>query len=532
MPHQLDDGKRPAVLVFCTYHPRDAAVHTQVVWFKRDLRLHDHAALAAAACRGRVLPLYIIEPELWRQPDSSSRHWQFIHSSLEDLANAIHRLGGNLHIRQGPVIDIFARLRRQLGDYEIHSHEETGNAWTYARDLNLAAWCKDAGITWHEYRSNGVIRRLGNRDRWAALRNATLRKAQIETPTSIQFETRSKADAVERLPAIDDPTFGAATPRVQSGGRTQGLKVLESFLTDRSQRYMTTISKPGVSARHCSRLSAHIAYGTLSVREIEQALSRRVDDLQGLDDSASRHWARQLQAFGSRLAWRCHFVQKLEQQPAIETHCMHPAFEGMRENDFREDWFEAWSLGRTGYPLVDACMRSLHANGWVTFRMRAMLVAFASYHLWLDWRRTAPFMARLFTDYEPGIHYSQFQMQSGVTGINAVRIYNPVKQSYDHDPEGRFIRRYLPELAAVPEEFIHEPWLMREPPPDYPAPIVEHEAAARQAKLRMSAYRRGEDFREQSEQVYRKLGSRKRAPGKADRRKRVSEPLPQLTLDL
>lgn len=503
----------------------------QLVWFKRDLRIHDHAPFAAAAARGPVLPLYLIEPQLWQQPDASSRHWQFIRASLEDLAKEFRQLGGGLQIEHGEAIEIFAKLRQRLGEFELHSHEETGNAWSYARDLQLAEWCRAQGILWHEYPSNGVVRRLGNRDRWAALRNATMCKSLVAVPTSIQFVTQSGGLEHEALPAIDDPRFGARTPRVQAGGRTEGLKVLESFLVDRSRRYMTTISKPGVSARHCSRLSAHIAYGTLSVREIEQATLRRIDHLQGLGDESSDRWARQLQAFGSRLAWRCHFVQKLEQQPEIETRCMHPAFEGMREEDFRQDWFEAWCEGRTGYPLVDACMRSLHANGWVTFRMRAMLVAFASYHLWLDWRRTAPFMARLFTDYEPGIHYSQFQMQSGVTGINAVRIYNPVKQSYDHDPEGRFIRRYVPELAHVPEDFIHEPWLMPTPPADYPAPLVEHESAARLAKQRMSAYRNGEDFREQASKVYQKLGSRQRTSESRPKRQRTQAP-PQLALDL
>ena len=135
--------------------------------------------------------------------------------------------------------------------------------------------------------------------------------------------------------------------------------------------------------------------------------------LAGNPDPDAAFFRHNLSAFLSRLAWHCHFIQKLEQQPDIEFKCMHPAFEGMREPHFREDFFEAWKTGHTGYPLVDACMRSLHENGWITFRMRAMLVSFASYHLWLDWRKTAPFLAQLFTDYEPGIHYSQFQMQSG-----------------------------------------------------------------------------------------------------------------------
>jgi len=506
----------------------------QIVWFKRDLRLDDHAPLAAAAARGPVLALYVVEPELWQQPDSSSRHWQFVRESLLDLSQQLRQQAGDLCIRSGEITVVFETLRRELGTFELHSHEETGNAWSYARDIKLADWCRAQGIRWHEYPANGVVRRLGNRDRWAATRNARMTKSVIAVPTTLEFQAISELRGTEPIPEANDPRFGSSAPRVQRGGRGEALKVLASFLNDRSERYMTTISKPGVSARHCSRLSPHIAYGTLSVREIENALRRRMDHLEGIGDPSSLRWARQLKAFGSRLAWRCHFVQKLEQQPSIETHCMHPAFEGMRENDFRQNWFDAWCEGRTGYPLVDACMRSLHANGWITFRMRAMLVAFASYHLWLDWRRTAPFMARLFTDYEPGIHYSQFQMQSGVTGINATRIYNPLKQSYDHDPEGRFIRRYLPELKDVPEECIHEPWLMTTPPKDYPAPIVDHEAAARLAKQRMTAYRRGEDFREQAAEVFRKLGSRTRASerGATKSKKTMTEALPQLKLDL
>ncbi|MGA0055225.1 MAG: FAD-binding domain-containing protein [Steroidobacteraceae bacterium] len=507
---------------------------TQIVWFKRDLRLEDHAPLAAAAASGPVLALYVIEPDLWTQPDSSSRHWQFIRETLIDLSQSLQSYGGELCIRSGEITHVFELFRQTVGDFELHSHEETGNAWSYARDLRLADWCRTRGIKWNEYPANGVIRRLGDRDRWAAKRNARMQKALVTLPNTISFAPLDSRIHLEPLPEVSDPRFGPSTPRVQRGGRSEALKVLDSFLSDRSERYMTTISKPGVSARHCSRLSTHIAYGTLSVREIEKALEKRIDHLEGIGDPSSLRWARQLQAFGSRLAWRCHFVQKLEQQPSIETHCMHPAFEGMRENDFRQDWFDAWCEGRTGYPLVDACMRSLHANGWITFRMRAMLVAFASYHLWLDWRRTAPFMARLFTDYEPGIHYSQFQMQSGVTGINATRIYNPVKQSYDHDPEGRFIRRYIPELKDVPEEFIHEPWLMSSPPKNYPSPLVDHEAAARLAKQRMTAYRRGEDFREQAAEVFRKLGSRNRPNERRAKKPKATpaEPLPQLKLDL
>lgn len=179
-------------------------------------------------------------------------------------------------------------------------------------------------------------------------------------------------------------------------------------------------------------------------------------------------------------------------------------------------------------------MRSLRANGWITFRMRALVVSFASYHLWLDWRRTGPVLARLFTDYEPGIHYSQLQMQSGVTGINAVRLYNPVKQSMEQDPDGKFIRRYVPELAAVPAEFVHEPWQLATLPTGYPTRIVDHERAADEARRRMAPYWRDESFREQAQAVFRKLGSRNRPPKRRQRRgaRSVVPPDPQLDLDL
>jgi deoxyribodipyrimidine photo-lyase len=262
------------------------------------------------------------------------------------------------------------------------------------------------------------------------------------------------------------------------------------------------------------------------VREVEQATKAKMQSLAGNPDPDAAFFRRNLSAFLSRLAWHCHFIQKLEQQPDIEFTCMHPAFEGMREPYFREDFFEAWKAGNAGYPLVDACMRSLHANGWITFRMRAMLVSFASYHLWLDWRKTAPFLARLFTDYEPGIHYSQFQMQSGVTGVNAVRMYNPIKQSYDHDPAGKFIRRYLPELKAVPDSFIHEPWRMDAPPANYPRPIVEHEAAIKHARAEISERTKSVGFREVSRAVNQTFGSRNKQPLRTNRsKKKVIQPL-------
>jgi deoxyribodipyrimidine photo-lyase len=192
--------------------------------------------------------------------------------------------------------------------------------------------------------------------------------------------------------------------------------------------------------------------------------------------------------------------------------------DGLREDSFSEDKFQAWCSGHTGYPFIDACMRYLLATGWINFRMRAMLMSFAAYDLWLHWRRPAHHLAQLFIDFEPGIHYPQIQMQSGTTGINTLRIYNPVKQSTDQDPNGTFIRQWVPEVSGFDDLRIHSPWqataleqmaagcVVGE---HYPRPIVDHLTAARFAKAQFATVRRSSAGKADSKNVMLKHGSRK-----------------------
>ena len=491
---------------------KQSSVH--LVWFKRDLRLSDHKPLLAAARTGLpVLPLYVVEPDYWAQPFASRRQWAFIQDCLRELRDQTARCGQPLCIRTGSVTDVLSKLEERYEILAIHAHQETGNSWTYARDRQVADWCRSRHIPLCDYPFNGIVRGLSSRDKWSAVRARRMADDVLSPPTSL---TPVKGLDPGQIPTKSDPLFGAAlTGDVQLGGRQAATDLLRSFLISRARTYQNGMSAPQSASKVCSRLSPHISFGTLSVREVEKAVAERRAQLGPQDQM----FKRSLSSFSSRLVWRCHFMQKLEDQPNLDRVCMHRGFEGLREPFHNPEFLQAWCQGQTGYPFVDACMRSLNQTGWLNFRMRAMLVSFAAYHLWLDWRQFGPHLARQFTDYEPGIHYSQLQMQSGVTGINTLRIYNPVKQSYDHDPEGKFIRKWVPELADINLQWLHEPWKMSSDlnhhvtsplGKHYPFPIVINETAMKQARARMRDARRVDGFADIARQVYARLGSRNR----------------------
>jgi deoxyribodipyrimidine photo-lyase len=476
---------------------------TTLLWFKRDLRLADHPALVHALRHAPVVPVYIVEPEAWAQPDAAGRHWEFVQESLLDLREALRVRGSDLVIRVGDAVEALATLVAETGAERLVSHEETGNGWSFARDRRVKAWARGAGIRWDQLPQSAVIRGRHDRDRWAAARNRFMARDVVPEPGTLP-PVALVSDPLPRAAELgleDDPC-----PERQAGGRVQALALLDSFLTARGQSYRSAMSTPLEGAKACSRLSPHFAFGTLTLREAVQATAARQ---RAVRQAGTRDgWAGSLKSFQSRLAWRDHFIQKLEDEPELEWRALHRMYDGLRPTTPDAARLEAWQKGETGVPFVDACMRSLHATGWLNFRMRSMLMSFASYHLWLPWQVTGRHLARLFTDYEPGIHWSQAQMQSGTTGINTLRIYNPVKQGYDQDPQGIFTRRWCPELADLPDRTIHEPW-KADTRPDYPAPIVEPAAAAKAARDAVWAVRKSSEARTESARVVKKHASRK-----------------------
>jgi deoxyribodipyrimidine photo-lyase len=498
---------------------------THIVWFKRDLRIHDHAPLvraceAAVRAKQTVLCLYVFEPSIVGASDYAHQHYEFARESLIELRRALREIGGELVVQFGETVDVLDAVAAQSPITHIWSHEETGNALTFARDLAVGAWSKAHGVKFTELPQFGVVRRLRDRNgwakRWETLMAENMLPApknvptpQIVLPTNKRFFTFLEPDKSNR----------------QRGGRSHALDALHSFLTERGRTYQRGMSSPVTAPHVCSRLSPYLALGCISMREVVHALRAA---------QPSSAFAASLRSFDGRLHWHCHFIQKLESEPGIEFHAFVPALDGIRPPDEHTlALLHAWQAGRTGYPMVDACMRMLCATGWLNFRMRAMLVSFAAYNLWLDWRLFAHFLARQFLDYEPGIHYSQLQMQSGVTGINTLRMYNPTKQGQEHDAQGTFIKIWCPELANVPTPQLYEPWKLTEDEQtqygvkigvDYPEPIVDWKQSYAHARAAFSALKKQDDVQTQADGVQEKHGSRKsgmKPTGHGRRKKKV-----------
>jgi len=480
-----------------------------LIWFKRDLRVHDHAPLVAAQVSSDALGVFIFEPEWLGSPECDASHIAFTLDCLHSLRSDLAQRGLPLLVRVGSAVAVLSQLHAEFGFSHLLSHEETGPGWSYARDRAVAQWCRSQQVRWHAFPQNGVVRPLRSRRGWAAAW-----QARMDAPLEQLAQRLKPATTLDQpeLPNLHSLGFGPHHKTLQTAGERAARQTLRSFLHERGQDYRRALSSPLRAESGCSRLSPYLAFGCISLRTVHQATEHAIAH------APDRDFAYALRGFAGRLRWHCHFMQKLEDEPAIEIDNFARVCDGLREDSFNESHFEAWCAGQTGYPMVDACMRSLKATGWLNFRMRAMLVSFASYHLWLHWRPTGLFLARHFLDFEAGIHWSQMQMQSGTTGINTLRMYSPVKQARDHDPEGTFIRRWVPELQRVPLPYLAAPWEMDVSVQrlaachigsDYPAPIVNEREALHSAKLRLYGLRANPIAREEAAAIQTRHGSRK-----------------------
>jgi len=471
---------------------------TNIVWLKRDLRTQDHKPFHLATDnKNSLLPIYIFDPEIIIKKDFSQRHFHFIYNSILNINETLKNFNIKVMIFYASTLEVFQYLNDKFEINKVFSYNETNNLIHIKKNNEIKNFFKNKNIPWIQSSKNGVISNIVNRLNWDKKWYAYVNDSLIENKFRKQKNLVIENPFI--IPDIICKKLQNYPQEFQLSGETKAWEVLNDFVNKRSQNYSKNISSPLYSRYSCSRISTYLAWGNVSIRQVFKFVKN--------NDKYNTN-KRNLNSFLIRLKWNSHFVQKFHVEPRYQNECINRGYEKFDRTNKIEN-LNAWKNASTGFPFVDACMKSLVKTGWLNFRMRAMLVSFLCHHLDTDWRLGTNFLARQFLDYEPGIHYTQFQMQAGTTGINTLRIYNPVKQSQDQDPEGIFIKEWLPELRDLNKDQIHEPWLQNGNEQNlffkgnnlYCKPIIDHIESGRQARKKNWSFKKNLSVKKENKRM-------------------------------
>lgn len=458
-----------------------SAHRSALVWFRRDLRLSDHAALSRALASGaRVYCAFVFDTAILDAlTDRGDRRLSFIHACISELATELARRGGALIVRHGDARIEIPRLALELGVDAVHLNADY-EPFAQRRDDAVRGALGAAGIALQIWKDQVLFEK-------DEILTGAGKPFSVFTPYSRAWLKALSASPPQSFPCsgpFATPPFPCAVPSLAELGfepaplplpaGERGAQALWQEFRTRMDGYRDARDFP--ARKGVSYLSAHLRFGTLSIRELARFALER-------GGAGAETWL-------NELIWRDFFQQVLWHRPNVETHCFKPECDALEweSGPAADRHFEAWCEGRTGYPLVDAAMRQLAASGWMHNRLRMIVASFLTKDLGLDWRRGERFFAAKLLDYDLAANNGGWQWAAS-TGCDAqpwFRIFNPVSQSRKFDPEGHFIRRYVPELAALSAMQIHEPWMMSREQQDaagiaigrdYPAPVVDHAQA-------------------------------------------------------
>jgi deoxyribodipyrimidine photo-lyase len=454
---------------------------TVIHWFRRDLRFHDNTGLSRAARDAeRVVPVFILDDHYAADPNVGPSRFRFLRESLEELDRALARAGGRLLLRSGPASRALPELLAETGAEAVYGNTEVG-PYPERRDSEARAAVEVAGARFRLFgdallvEPDALATAAGDPytvftpflKKWL-----TLEKRAPEPDPAALATPRLPGEPLERIRAWKNLPPDAAAPR---GGEGAATTLLHRFLARPARRY--TLDRDFPAREGTSSLSPHLHFGTVSPRAILSAAGEA-------QTSAPPAVRRQLDGFVRQLAWRDFFHHVLFHFPRVAAGSFRPEFDRLAWRDAPEA-VAAWKDGRTGYPFVDAAMRQLSKTHGMHNRARMAAASFLTKDLHVHWREGEKWFERSLADADLANNNGGWQWTAG-SGTDAApyyRIFNPVLQSRKFDPDGAWIRRFVPELAAVPIEKLHEPWTMTSEQQrasrcvigrDYPAPIVDH----------------------------------------------------------